>query len=177
MIGDIPAGERAQAFFLGQYPGFGLSINYPEGMATDAMFPEKTAVYTDPDSGMPYVVPCYIPGANASTNLLTCPHPFLPDAAGVRCIQPCPVPAYTEAQYRAMWTLTSVVSMGGFAMNLFMALTWCVGGRKSFRKVCFQLKCCVMGGILYGLVYICMTVVSVLCVCVCVGLPFVFVPL
>jgi hypothetical protein len=172
VIGDIPAGERTQAFFLGQYPSsFGqlglLSINFPEGMATDAMFPEETAVYTDPDSGMSYVVPCYIPGADASANLVACPHPFVSDAAGEKCIQPCPVPAYTEAQYRTMWTLSSAVSMGGFAMNLFMALTWCVGGRKSFRKVCFQLKSCVMGGILYGLVYIhdrCFRFVRVLCV-------------
>ncbi len=173
MIGDIPAGERAQAFFLGQCPSslgqLGLlSINFPEGMATDAMFPEETAVYTDPDNGMSYVVPCYIPGADASTNLVICPHPFVRDAAGEKCIQPCPVPAYTEAQYRTMWTLSSAVSMVGFAMNLFMALTWCVGGRKSFRKVCFQLKSCVMGGLLYGLVYISTTVVSVLCVCLCV---------
>jgi hypothetical protein len=42
--------------------------------------------------------------------------------------------------------------MVGFFLNIYMAATWCIQGKKNFKKVRPQLRFCVYGGILVGLV-------------------------
>ena len=60
--------------------------------------------------------------------------------------------AYAHGEYLVMWWLFTVVGMVGFAFNLFMIATWAVAGKKYFRAVPLQLKCCVGFGVLYGMV-------------------------
>ena len=161
VLDDIPEGERVQAFFLGQLPAYDpalpKAIEYPSGLSTDAMFAEVSSQYVDPTTGISYTVPCYIPGAEAKVNEIVCPEPFVAplfEKTPQNCIQPCPVPAYTEEEYTTMWTVSSAVGACGFALNVFMAATWWIGGKRYFKAIPFQLKACVIGGVVYGRVCI-----------------------
>ena len=51
-----------------------------------------------------------------------------------------------------MWVVATVVGLVGLALNLFMAVTWVIAGRKHFKKMQFQIKFMVIAGIVYGLV-------------------------
>ena len=155
ILDDIPPGEQVQALFLGQLPSPAdrkqMSVEFPAGMATDAMFPEVSSEYTFPD-GTKYTVPCYIPGVEAKVGDIVCPDPFVSNAAGSDCVQPCPVSAYTDKEYTFMWASGSAVATVGFSLNLFMAFTWLVGGRRHLSGIRPQLRNCVIGGVLYGMV-------------------------
>ena len=94
--------------------GYQDNIEYPMGMGTDAMFPEVSAVFTDPVTGTSHDVACYIPGVEAEIEDVVCPFPFVRpnDKGNPRpCIQPCPVSAYSEDEYTLMWTLATIVAM------------------------------------------------------------------
>jgi hypothetical protein len=158
VLEDIPDGEQFLAFFLGQHPVVNpespFNVEFPEGMSTEAMFPEESSEYTSPATGLSHTVPCYVPGTVAEDAVIDC-DPFVPSIDGEICLQPCPVSAYSDGDYATMWLLASVVGMCGFGLNSFMTLTWAVGravGRRHFSNIRFQLKGCVLGGVMYGLV-------------------------
>jgi hypothetical protein len=124
-------------------------------MDTAAMFPETSMEYTDPSSNIVRTVSCYVPGMEAKVADIICPDPFVrpvDESHPANCIQPCPVSAYTTQQYKGMWTVSSVVATCGLCFNLFMILTWAIGSKRDFAEIRFQVKSCVVGGALYGLV-------------------------
>jgi hypothetical protein len=159
-LGDIPAGERLKAFYLGQHPvtdpAHPRSVEFPLGMSKNELFPQLSSEYTDPATGVLYTVPCYIPATEADTKDTTvCPFPFvrpIGDDHPRNCIQPCPVPAYSDDQYTQMWVLSSAVAVAGLILNLFLVATWVLSGRKQFGRTRFQLRSCVAGGLVYALV-------------------------
>ena len=164
----IPEEDSAIAFILGQWPAnpeviypehgefnASVSIHFPANINTDALYPNETVTYTHP-TGEQQEVPCFIP--NDITMLIdevVCPYPFVPPLSEYNiesCIQPCPVNAYTNAEYTWMWTTANGIGLLGFGLNLFVALTWGMGGPSTFRNVSYQLKWCVFAGLLYALV-------------------------
>jgi hypothetical protein len=119
------------------------------------MFPETTMEYTDPSSNVAHTLSCYIPGIEPKVASIVCPDPFVRPIDGnhpANCIQPCPVSAYTNQQYTGMWMVSSVVATCGLCLNLFMILTWSLGTKRDFAAIRFQIRSCVIGGVLYGLV-------------------------
>jgi hypothetical protein len=157
--GDISDGEYFLGFILGRVAntiteGMQLSWTFPASMATDALYPATSSMYTSSD-GTVYDVPCFIPSADPNVLEAKCPDPFLPpvdESHDKPCVNPCPSPVYTTDEYSAMWLIYSIVSIVGLLLNLFMAATWYISGRRHFKAIPFQLKNCVFLGILYGLV-------------------------
>jgi hypothetical protein len=161
--GDLDAiapEDSAISLALGQYPFpesyWGtLGVAWPAGMATEALYPTISSLYIHPGLGRTYDVPCFVPGEEKDTALVKCPSGFVHPVAEnhlLNCIKPCPVQAYTNSEYNNMWAVASVVGVIGLCLNVFMALTWVLSGARAFRKVPSELKVCVMGGILYGVV-------------------------
>ncbi len=163
---SIEPSETVNAFFYGKTPNYApynvtqtqFSLFFPRGMDTDALFPSLSSVYTDPDTGILYESPCYTPNAEAMVESVVCPSPFLPPMTDAwrekgNCIKPCPVQAYSENEYRDMWIISSAPACVGLLLNIYMTLTWYIGGKKYFKGVPFYLKMCVGCGMLYGFVY------------------------
>ncbi len=157
--------ETVNALLFGRTPNYApyivtqlqWSLFFPRGMATDALFPSTSSVYTDPDTGILYESPCYTPNADASVESVVCPSPFLlPMTDKLRgkanCIKPCPVQAYSEDEYHDMWIISSAPACVGLLFNMYMTLTWYIGGKKCFWGVPFYLKMCVGCGMLYGFI-------------------------
>jgi hypothetical protein len=76
-------------------------------MATDALFPAESSLYTDPETGILYNSPCFRPKAEAVIESIVCPSPFLPPTTDaflgkLNCIKPCPVQAYSDEEYHDM---------------------------------------------------------------------------
>ncbi len=160
---SIEPPETVNAFLFGRTPNSArytltqsqYSLFFPRGMATDALFPSTSSVYTDPDTGILYESPCYTPNAEAVVESVVCPSPFLPPMTGERrgnCIKPCPVQAYSEDEYHDMWIISSAPACVGLLCNMYMTLTWYIGGKKNFKGVPFYLKMCVGCGMLYGFI-------------------------
>jgi hypothetical protein len=123
-------------------------------METTYLFPETSSVYTMPDSTK-HNVACHVPGAAKEVAKFECPRPFVNPIADDHiqsCIQPCPVQAYTDDEYTVMWTVANGVGLVGLFLNLFMACTWVIAGRRHFYKQPFQLRWCVLAGILFGII-------------------------
>jgi hypothetical protein len=158
-LDDIPDENRISAFLLGRHPykehAFGKKYSpyFPEGMSLEAMYPEVASSYEDPDRGRLYSnVPCHHL-EDYRVDETECPDGFLPPVDPRnprRCISPCPVPAFSEAQYTTMWMASSVAGLFGLLLNIFMVSTWFLAGWKYLKGVHLQLKMCVFGGILYG---------------------------
>ncbi len=159
----IEPSETANALLCGRTPNHApysvmhqqYSLFFPRGMATDALFPSVSSVYTDPDTGILYESPCYMPNAEVAVESVVCPFPFLPPMTDelrgtANCIKPCPVQAYSEDEYHDMWVISSAPACVGLLFNIYMALTWYIGGKKTFGGVPFYLKMCVGCGMLYG---------------------------
>ncbi len=162
----IGASEVANAFIFGRLPNYAphngatmqFSLFFPRGMATDAVFPESSSSYTDPDTGIMYESPCFIPKAVvAQIENDECPYPFVAPSSHYMgegsCIKPCPVPTYSDREYHIMWVVSSVPACLGLVLNIFMALTWCIAGKKDFNDLPFNLKMCVTCGLLYGFIH------------------------
>jgi hypothetical protein len=162
---SIETSETVNAFIFGRTQNYApysvaqlqYSLFFPRDMATDALFPSTSSVYTDPDTGILYDSPCYAPNAEAVVKSVVCPSPFLhPMTDKLRgkanCIKPCPVQAYSDDEYRAMWIISSAPACLGLLFNIFMALTWYIGGKKFFASNPFYMKMCVGCGLLYGIV-------------------------
>jgi hypothetical protein len=160
---SIEPSETVNAFLFGKTPNFApyvvtqmqLSLFFPRGMATGALFPITSSVYTDPDTGILYETPCYTPNGEAMVESGVCPFPFLPPMTDElrgksNCIKPCPVQAYSEDEYHDMWIISSAPACVGLLFNIYMTLTWYIGGKKNLGGVPFYLKMCVGCGILYG---------------------------
>jgi hypothetical protein len=62
------------------------------------------------------------------------------------------VQAYSDGEYHDMWTVSSAPASLGFLLNIFMATTMFIGGKKAFRALPFNLKMCVADGLLYGII-------------------------
>jgi hypothetical protein len=70
---SIEPSETANAFLFGRTPNHAPysvtqiqhSLFFPRGMATDALFPSVSSVYTDPYTGILFESPCYTPNAEA----------------------------------------------------------------------------------------------------------------
>ena len=149
-------------------------------MSKEALFPIDYSTYTD-WNGQQFEVPCTTPGVGPGAGDVTCPDPFLPptkEEYTIRnCIKPCPVNAYTFEEYDTMWLTSASVSTVGLLLNLYMAATWysvepavnappiatshhnmslvetrAIGGSQNFKAVHFQIRMCVVYGILYGLI-------------------------
>jgi hypothetical protein len=146
------------SFLLGQMKGTPddtelYSMVFPEGLASDFLYPETSVVYTKAD-GTTYDVSCFAYGV-MEVPKVDCPYPFVNPLSSENvqgCIQPCPVQAYTEDEYTSMWRWFNGIGMVGLILNLYMAATYALAGKKQFSKTPYQLKFCVFGGILYGVV-------------------------
>jgi hypothetical protein len=188
---DIAHSEEMNAFVFGRW-GLGIipyalefmqpSLYFPRGMATEALFPAESSLYTDPETGILYNSPCFRPNAEAVIESIVCPPPFLAPTTdefiGIKnCIKPCPVQAYNDEEYDDMWIISSVPACLGLAFNMYIAMTWYstwrdvyigylflifdwfllfllryMGGEKVFEAVNFNLKMCVICGLLYGII-------------------------
>ena len=51
-----------------------------------------------------------------------------------------------------MWSVKSTVGILGIICNVMMLLTWAIQSRKVVNAVPFQIKSCVIWGLLYGLI-------------------------
>jgi hypothetical protein len=162
---SIEQPETVNAFLFGKTPNYApysvtqsqYSLFFPRGMATDALFPSTSSVYTDPDTGVVYESPCYTSNADAVVEIVVCPSPFLSPMTDIwrgkaNCIKPCPVQAYSDDEYRDMWIISSAPACLGLLFNIFMALTWYIGGKKIYQANPFYMKMCVGCGLLYGIV-------------------------
>ena len=156
--------ETSNALLFGRFPNLApydaaqqqFSMFFPRGMATEALFPPESSFYTDPKTGVLYESLCFAPDADAEVERVVCPFPFLPPTTEallgkVNCIKPCPVQAYSDGEYHDMWTVSSAPASLGFLLNIFMATTMFIGGKKAFRALPFNLKMCVADGLLYGI--------------------------
>jgi hypothetical protein len=161
----IEKAETGNALVFGRFPNLApydialmqFSMLFPRGMATEALFPLESSSYTDPKTGVLYESQCFVPDAEAAVERVVCPFPFLPPTTEaligkVNCIKPCPVQAYSDGEYRDMWTVSSAPASLGFLLNIFMATTMFIGGKKAFRALPFNLKMCVADGLLYGII-------------------------
>ncbi len=157
--------ETSNAVVFGRFPNLDpydiaqlqFSMLFPRGMATEALFPLESSFYTDPKTGVLYESQCFVPDAEAAVEHIVCPFPFLSPTTEaligkVNCIKPCPVQAYSDGEYRDMWTVSSVPASLGLLLNIFMGTTMFIGGKKAFRAVPFNLKMCVADGLLYGII-------------------------
>jgi hypothetical protein len=164
-LDSIEKSETANAFLFGKNPNYApysvtqeqYSFFFPRGMATDELFPSVSSLYTDPDTGILYESPCYMPNAEAVVESVVCPSPFLPPMTDElrekkNCIKPCPVQAYSEDEYHDMWIISCAPACVGLLFNIYMTLTWYIGGKKYFEGVPFYLKMCVGCGMLYGFI-------------------------
>jgi hypothetical protein len=161
----IEPSEVVNDILFGRYPNFyPYDVNvpqqshlFPRGMATDALYPAKSSLYTDPETGILYNSLCFRPNAETVVDAKVCPSPFVPPTTDeligkVNCIKPCPVQAYSDGEYNDMWIVSSVPACLGLLFNIYMALTWYMGGKKVFQAVNFNLKMCVLNGLLYGII-------------------------
>ena len=117
------------------------------------LYPEATSIYAFPN-GSTQEVPCFIPG-KAEVQKADCPYPFvnpIADDHPESCIQPCPPAAYTDNEYTVMWAAANSIGLIGLCLNIFMACTWLIGGRRFLSDQPYQLKFCVFAGILHGAV-------------------------
>jgi len=51
-----------------------------------------------------------------------------------------------------MWSFDIGIGILAFSLNLFVACTWALGGKRILANTLYQLKICVSCGLLYGLV-------------------------
>jgi hypothetical protein len=162
---SIEPSETVNALLFGRFPDYAPynvtqlqhSFFFPRGMVTDALFPSASSLYTDPDTGIVYDSPCYTPSAEALVESAECPSPFLPPMTDelrgkANCIKPCPVQAYSDDEYHDMWIISSAPACLGLLLNIYMTLTWYIGGKTNFKDVPFYLKMCVGCGMLYGFI-------------------------
>jgi hypothetical protein len=167
---DVPGGDNTQipeedsgiAFLLGQrlQVSFNNSIGgrnswaFPANMASESLYPESSSLYTTKD-GTEHAVSCFIPKEASDAAQADCPFPFVNpvDQGNIKpCVQACPVAAYSDEEYSAMWTPYVVVGTVGFLLNIFVVCTWALGKKKEFQALPFQLKFCVFAGIAFFLV-------------------------
>jgi hypothetical protein len=130
-----------------------VSTFFPEHVDTTFLYPTTSTTYTGPLGT--HEVPCHVSAAVAEIPKIDCPYPFVnPLAEGhlESCIQPCPVQAYDDGEYTAMWALSNGIGIVGFALNLFLACTWLIAGRRHLSDQPYQLKWCIFAGLSYGLV-------------------------
>ena len=151
------------AFMFGQWPKQAptnglvsgtVAAFFPENMDTNSLYPLDSSVFTFED-GTTTAVPCFIPGEAQEIPKVSCPYPFVNPIAGQHfqsCVQPCPVQAYTDNEYTWMWGIGNVIGIVGLLLNLFMACTWFIAGKKCLAKQPYQLKFCVFSGVIYGMV-------------------------
>ena len=129
-----------------------VSIYFPEHVNTTFLYPVTSASYTGPLGT--HEVPCHVPGAAAEIPKIDCPYPFVNPLAKDHlesCIQPCPVQAYDDGEYTTMWALSNGIGIVGFALNLFMACTWRIAGKRHRSDQPYQLNWCIFAGLAYGL--------------------------
>jgi hypothetical protein len=148
------------SFLLGQWPDAysssllgHLSLGFPTGVNTSFLYPETSVTYTHAD-GTTNDVACFIPG-EAEVPKVDCPHPFVNPISATNtesCIQPCPVQAYTDSEYTLMWGVSNGIGLVAFFLNVFMAFTWMLAGKRHLSEQPFQLRFCVFAGIFYGAV-------------------------
>ena len=121
-------------------------------MSTEAAFPVQSSTWTHTD-GSEYEVECFIAGLEAEIKSIECPDPFVPSLNDDECVLPCPSPVYSAGEYTDMWATASATAFIGFCLNSFMATTWLIGTKKKFAAVPFQLRLCVLFGMLYGIIH------------------------
>jgi hypothetical protein len=130
-----------------------FSFFFPANLSPDSLYPETSVEYTDAD-GTSYDVSCFVPNTT-EVQRLQCPLPFVSPLAVDNvesCIQPCPVPAYTDEEYTFMWGFSNGIGAVGLLLNLFMAFTWAIADKRDLMKTPYQLKFCVFAGLLFGVV-------------------------
>jgi hypothetical protein len=153
---DVISGEdSALSFALGQYPGpESFSVSFPLGMSTADLYPKEFSTFTSAEEGATFNVPCFVPGEFIA-QVVDCPNPFVanPDTQSPRgCVKQCPSPAFSDREYTVMWSVKSTVGILGIICNVMMLLTWAIQSRKVVNAVPFQIKSCVIWGLLYGLI-------------------------
>jgi hypothetical protein len=86
---------------------------------------------------------------------IDCPYDFVNPLAADHlesCIHPCPVQAHDESEHTTMWALSNGIEVVGFALNLFLACTWFIAGKRHLSDQPFQLKWCMFAGLVCALV-------------------------
>jgi hypothetical protein len=122
---------------------------------TETVMLQSSDIILDVDAGIRNVNSVDFIEENIEDSIIECPKPFVPpiDADHPElCILPCPVPAFEDSEYSVMWIVASIIGMIGLVLNLFVALTWVIGGKKAFDNTNFFLRMCVFYAILYGAV-------------------------
>jgi len=148
--GRIADADSALSWFHGQYPlhmltadrNMTIAYAWPRNMDTRELYPEKTSKYTF-SSGISVEVDCFTLEKEVEIAKIECPDKFVNPVNPNHlkpCIKPCPVAAYSDFEYTLMWVSAGLIGLLGWKLNVFMALTWCVGGKRLFRTVPYQLK-------------------------------------
>jgi hypothetical protein len=130
------------------------SNDFPAGMSTDRLYPEKSSVYTLPDERGEVDVTCSS-RASMKATAKGCPDPFLQptmENSVETCVHPCPVPAFSDGEYELMWGCTVTPGGIGFVLNTFVVATWYIGGRDFMKKVPHEFRNCIIAGLLYNVV-------------------------
>ncbi len=120
-------------------------------MADGPLYPKVSSTYIASD-GTEFESACFVPKEVTEIAQADCPSPFVnpvdPNSLKA-CVQACPIAAYSDSQYSVMWAVFVGIGTIGFALNVFVAATWGLGGKKHFDALPFQLKFCVFAGIAY----------------------------
>jgi hypothetical protein len=131
-------------------------MSFPASIATAELYPTLTVNVVVPGGeGEEVAVPCFVPGGGNEVTKVACPAPFvnaLEENSLETCIKPCPVPVYSDGEYTSMWLAASIVGMFGWLLNIFVFLTWMLGGRLVWKKLPFQIRYSVLAGVVYGIV-------------------------
>jgi hypothetical protein len=160
-IDDLGEEDYTTAFLLGSFPAniapetWTLALDFPAGLDSTFLYPTGTVAYTTP-TGDEYEVDCFNVRLEYEVNEVECfaPYvaPLLEENEYKGCVKPCPSPAYSNDEYSTMWVAASSIAMVGLTLNLFMATTFVLGGKKFFKNQPFATKLCVLGGLLYGMI-------------------------
>ncbi len=145
-------GQRRQPAFRNPFVNT-VSVYYPENLADGPLYPEASSTYIASD-GTELESACFVPKEVTEIAQADCPSPFVnpvdPNSLKA-CVQACPIAAYSDSQYSVMWAVFVGIGTIGFALNVFVAVTWGLGGKKHFDALPFQLKFCVFAGMAYFL--------------------------
>jgi hypothetical protein len=132
--GQLPFVDAAE-------PSATVSVGWPKNMPIQDLYPMEFSTYVYP-TGTSVEVSCFTQ-KEVQIQLADCPANFInpQDPNHIEpCVQRCPVAAYTDEEYTTMWMASNIVGVLGLFLNIFMACTWYLGGKKAFRAVPHQLK-------------------------------------
>ena len=127
---DILDEDFIRAYFMGRWPDSEKrevpidNAFFPRNMAKSELYPEESSVYTFPD-GSTHDVACSN-RFSLEGDSIECPGRFVPSTktdSNAACVMTCPISAFTNEEYNAMWL---GVVVPGFPLPLLrLALLVC----------------------------------------------------